>query len=192
MKVDFNHARARLAEAQARLEGELDAVEMRAILEVRAHKLARRDLRQEEVGEVYGEFIVVRRENVDLGLPVSSVEEIRRVVVSVLPHATRVLQGLFQIRGQAYCLTDLLTFFDREAHPAAPSETLAALVEGAPGPLGLRIDEVIAPRTIYAHEINPDLKEHAADCVVAVTRDLVHLLDVEALLADSAVRMEAS
>jgi len=191
MNLDFDVARARLAEAERRLVGGLTEEERREVLKARAVALARRGRRNAgEEQERLAETIVVRRGELCFAFPVDAVEEIRRVHVSALPHSTPVLRGLFQIRGRPYCLADLAPFFDA-APDECPEETLVAVVTGRPGPLGLRIDEVLGPRTLFPQDLDTGLKRRRAAFVRAVTRDLVHLVDVEELLSEGQIQPPA-
>jgi chemotaxis signal transduction protein len=183
MDLDFDAVRRRLATAERRLLGERTPEERREILERQASALAGRARRGvTEARERVAETVVARRAELSFAFPVEAVAEIRRVTVSVLPHATEVLRGLFQIRGQPYCLADLGPFFDVAPTPR-PADTLVILLTGRPGSLGLVVDEILASRTLFADDLDTGLKRGRATFVRSVTRDLVHLVDVEILLS---------
>jgi chemotaxis signal transduction protein len=64
------------------------------------------------------------------------------------------------------------------------------LVAGNGMTIGLRVDEVLEVRSIQTSDIGPPLVERSADRAdihTGLTKDLIAVVDVEALLADRAL-----
>ena len=181
MSLDFETIRRRLAEAEHRLSGAMSETEKRRLLEERAERLAGRHA--VEVGAVVHRVFEVRRGPLVLGLPVETVEEIAKVHPTPLPRGTRVLQALFQIRGRVHCLADPASLLDPTLPQPAAGPSLVALIRASRGPLGLRIDAVSGTRELRAEDCLDHRDDGAPSFVRAVTRDLLHVLDIEALVA---------
>jgi len=131
--------------------------------------------------ERLSDVVAVRRGGQALGLPLGAVREIWRVRAVPLPYATAFVQGLFAVGGRTECLVDPLPFFaDPEPLPEDGS-LLAAVVAHGRRSVGLRVDEVLGVRTVWADERSEGLSR--SGLVSAVTRDLLAVVDVAALLA---------
>ena len=141
---------------------------------------------------LFAEVIVARRGQVLLAVPVVSAAEVRQVDCVPVPGGGGVVAGMFQVRGRVQGLADLAPFFSQPETGVAGGSMLALMVTGSSGLLGLRIDEAIGLRSVWLDELDEGLGEHRLDFVSRVTRDLVHILDVEALMASPAVRLTAS
>lgn len=192
MAFDFDALRARLDEAQVRLENRHGVADVEALLEARARELAERDDRIEQ-REPLLDVVVLRRGEVLLGLPIVAVQEIRHVQPVALPFASDVVQHLFEVRGRVYCQVDLLPLIGRaSAAPGKDTGMLVALVTGKPGVLGLRIDEILGPRTIYRDECEGHRDVASTPFMTHMTRDLVAVVDVDLLMEQPALRLERS
>ncbi|MBI3929015.1 MAG: chemotaxis protein CheW [Armatimonadetes bacterium] len=176
----FDKVRSSLETLEGKLSNRRDAVEVERLLRERARHLAAREARVAP-RRALEHVIVVRRQDSLLGLPLARVVELRRVDATPLPHATTVVRSLFQVRGQVHCLVDLLPLLERAVTVEEASGVLAALVSAAPGPLAIRIDEALGVRTVYEDECSAQLKGRSDDFVVAVTHDLLMVLDIDEL-----------
>ncbi|MFV2072421.1 MAG: chemotaxis protein CheW [Thermoanaerobaculales bacterium] len=158
------------------------------ILRRRSAEMAARAMKQEEI-ELFAEVVVVRRGDTRLGVPIASVIEVREVELTALPHSTEVVNGLFQVRGQTFCLIDIGPFFNATSPLSHGDRTPAILVSGPPGEVGIRVDEVLGPRTVATDELVDGLHGGTVDFVTNVTRDLVEIIDVKLLLSLPAMRV---
>jgi len=183
MTIDFERARKRLEEQQRRLESGLDPQARRALLEERALRVATRSQRA-ETRELQAEVVAVRRGREVWGFPLAAVREVRRLKVCALPGLGGALQGLVHIRGEAVAVADLEALTGSAVSAAHGEELLAVLVAGAPGTLGVRVDEVLGRRSVWKDECDGAADgDRQHDFVAAVTRDLLAVIDVERLLA---------
>ena len=188
MTANFERMRQRLRDSRNAFDQGAEMSSPDAILEQRLGELASRRLESEECDTV-AEVIVARRAGFTFATPVESTGEVRLVEVTSLPGATDVIGGVFQIRGTTYSLIDIAPFFGESSGLEHGSRTLAAVVSGLPGELGIRLDEVIGPRTIETSDLDEGLGERQLPFVSHVTRDLVHVLDIQALMASPKVRI---
>ena len=136
-----------------------------------------------------GSHVVMRRGDLVFATPVLATREVRQVQVARLPGSGEVIVGLFQLRGRTCSLVDIAPIAGPTEALTHAAESLVVVVSASPGDLGLRIDEVIGPRTIFIDEIDEGLDERTLKFVSHMTRDLVHVLDVEALMASPEVRI---
>ena len=155
-----------------------------ALLRSRARALASRSS-HEQAREIAWQTIVVGCAGVRLALPVRMVVEIRRVHLTPLPGLPPSVLGVFQIRGRLLSLIDPIG--NRSGEEASESP-LVAVVESGAGGAGLLIDEIIGPRTFYDDERADHINEKAGGFITFVSRDLVQVLDVPALLRDRTFR----
>ena len=188
MKLNFDQLRQRLEKATRRQSGEGGESAVAETLRRRSAEMAARTVEQEET-ELFAEVVVVRRGDTRLGVPITAVNGVRGVEMTALPHSTDVVNGLFQVRGQTYCLVDVGPFFDEASPLDHGDRTLAILVSGTPGALGVRIDEVLGPRAVATGELEDGVHGGAVDFVTHVTHDLVQIIDVNLLLSLPAVRV---
>jgi chemotaxis signal transduction protein len=167
-----------------------DEQQIETTLRRRSRDLAARQLTPAS-RQVHEEVIVARRAEVLLAAPITTASEVRFVAVVEVPGSGDVISGLFQIRSRVYSLIDLAPFFGESERLNHGQQSMVLVVSGTPGAVGLRIDEIIGQRSILSNEIDQGLQEQSLSFVSAVTKDLVHILDVEALMASSAVRQDA-
>jgi chemotaxis signal transduction protein len=141
--------------------------------------------------DLFDHVIVARRGGVLLAVPVAAASEVRQVECVPVPGGGDVVAGVFQVRGRVYGLVDLAPFFAQPEASTAGGGSFALMVTGEAGQLGLRVDEPIGLRHVWSDELDDGLGEHQLEFVSRVTRDLVHILDVEALMTSPAVRVTA-
>ncbi|MFO7566812.1 MAG: chemotaxis protein CheW [Enhygromyxa sp.] len=164
------------------VEAELRA--RRARLESRTHKQRER--------EVAAEVIAVRRGTALLGVPIEQVVEFRRAPVTPVPGVPATIVGLFQIRGYVHCCVDLLPISSKERAPSEAHTLLIGVVDTPRGPLGIRFDEVLGPRTVYGDELDENLQRSSGPVVAMVTRDLLEVIDVRRLCERPDIHIAAS
>ena len=175
--ADFAKIRETLEQSRDRLLDDLDDGRREEILRRRTRELAEREDDDIEARDAYETVVVVARDRSTYGLPIEAVQEVRRVPVTRLPHATDVVQGLFHVRGHAHCLVDLAAFSGSVDRPRHGDSVLAAIVTHGRDTLGIRIDEVIRPRTIYTDELDDGASSDEGEIVAAITKDVVEIID---------------
>lgn len=190
MSIDFQQLRQRLQTSLDRLKAGSKSADADQVLRQRARHFAALRL-ESDVRDVLLEAIVVRRSESLLAFPIETAIEVREVVSTRLPHRTRHVCGLFQLRGKVHCLVDLQPFIGPATELAHRDHTLALLIQGQPGLLGLRIDEVLGPRTFYVDELDTGSRDKRLEFVTDVTRDCIEIIDVYTLFASPALRMAA-
>lgn len=153
------------------LEAELRG--RRARLERRTHSTHAR--------AIATQVIVACRGAATLGIPIEHAAEFRRAAVVPLPGAPAAVVGLFQIRGYAHCCVDVLPLLTGERVVAPTEQLLIGVLHTPRGPLGLRFDEVIGPRTIYRDELDASLQHTCGPIVAMVTRYLLEVIDIRRL-----------
>jgi chemotaxis signal transduction protein len=151
-----------------------------AVLRRRSRVLADREL-EPAAPDVYAEVVTVRRAELLLAFPIDSAREVRRVKITGFPGSSSVVNGVFQIRGKVLSLVDLASFGGEETTLQHGEETLVIVVERDERAIGVRIDEVVGPQTIEREEIDGEFHGVALPFIRNVTRNLVHIVDVEAL-----------
>ena len=152
-----------------------------SILRRRSRELAEREL-EAATPEIHAEVITVRRDSLRLGFPVGDAQEVRRVGVTVIPGSTDIVNGVFQIRGKVLSLIDLAPFANEATTLAHGDQTLVIVIGSGEKRLGVRIDEVVGQQTILSGEVDDEFHRIALPFVNSVTRDLIHVIDTEALL----------
>jgi chemotaxis signal transduction protein len=152
-----------------------------ALLRERARKLAQSV--QADAATPLHRVIAVRRGRAVWGLLNPAVKEVRRVRICALPHTPPTITGLFHVRGRAFCALDLQPLVGAPAPLEHDEECLVAMLEGPEGRAGLRIDEVLGAREVFAEDLRPGLDDGALEFVIAVTKDLTSIIDVPRLLS---------
>jgi purine-binding chemotaxis protein CheW len=179
-RIDWNAARARLAEAQLRLGStELAGADRARILQARATLLARSE--KPAGPERYGESIMVFRIGHErYAVPLSKVSEVVTGVAPVpVPGAPPRVAGVIQLRGEIRPVFNL-------AHALGCSETVGSdpatvlLLQHRGREAGLHTGPVEDIRTVAAgtRQSAPETARYAA----WMTADLVLVLNVDALL----------
>lgn len=162
-----------------------DPEEIQRILEERAVALAQSQ-EQEDLGDTVSLVILgLGRER--YGIPIDTVREIKPLDhVTPLSATPPFWLGLANLRGNLYSVLDLRRYLGVQSVSEAPEPQLV-LVSGTGMTIGLRVDEVVEVRNVKMAEIGPPLVERSADRAeihTGLTRDLISVLDIEALLAD--------
>jgi len=189
MSVDFKGLRRSLRAANKRLRAEPTEGEIVEILRRRARDVATRTVEDGD-SELFGSFVAVVRSGVRLAFAVAVVDELRRVTMTGIPYSNEVINGLFQVRGQACSLVDVAPLLGVPSVPLEHGDrTLVARVECPAGALGVRIDEVIGPRDVLVSEVDWDFTGGTVGFVSRVLHDQTMIVDIQALAADPSVRL---
>ncbi|MBI5546308.1 MAG: chemotaxis protein CheW [Deltaproteobacteria bacterium] len=126
------------------------------------------------------------------GVPVTGLREIVRAPpLTPLPGLPAWLPGIVQIRGEILSAVHMARWLG--IAESAPPQYLAVL-EGFELPLGLLVGSVLAFRDIWAEDLASGLSEdeRGQRPVSGTTRDLVSILDLEALVRSPDLRLGAS
>lgn len=122
------------------------------------------------------------------GVDIMHVQEIRPLAgVTFAPGAPAFWRGLINLRGRLYPVLDLRSYLGLPAQDAK-ADSQVALVSAAGLEVCLQVDDVLGVRYLAPSEIGPALAEAAhvrRELVSGVTHDLLAVLDLEMLLADS-------
>jgi purine-binding chemotaxis protein CheW len=165
-----------------------DADEVQRILEERALALAQSTDEQDPGDTVT--LVILRLGGERYGVPIEHVREIKPLDrVTSLSSTPPFWLGLANLRGSLYPVLDLRRYLGIPGASTAADPQLV-LVAGSGMTIGLRVDEVLEVRSIQTSEIGPPLVERSADRAdihTGLTKDLIAVVDVEALLADRAL-----
>lgn len=124
--------------------------------------------------------------------------------VTPLPGVPAFWAGLVNLRGHLYPLLDLRTFLDLPARPPAPKENggdqaarnvVLVAAHGLDACAGLLVDDVPEVRQVLRSEIGASLVEAtgpARPLILGVTSDLLAVLNIETLLADARLTVQAA
>ncbi|MGQ0601622.1 MAG: chemotaxis protein CheW [Anaerolineales bacterium] len=161
---------------------------LQRILEERARALARAP-KSETPGETV-ELVVVALRLERYGIDVQHVQEIQPLAgLTPVPGLPSFWMGVVNLRGRLHPVLNLRRYLGL---PAATSDegSKVVLVSAANLNVALLVDDVPGVRRVPQTEIGPPLTEATdvqrnAQCVRGVTPDLLAVLDLEALLADS-------
>jgi chemotaxis signal transduction protein len=158
------------------------------ILSERARRAARPvDARRD--GQPVGTFALVRVGDLRIGLPTTGVRAIVPTPpISLLPGLPAFMPGIAQIRGEPLSIVDLRRLY---ALATATHQPLDAVLQGPPGRLGALVDRVDGFRTVYIEELAGSKRLTTDLPVLGITQDLVHMLDVDTLLADPRIEVRA-
>lgn len=171
------------------------------ILEERARRLAQPP-EEPVTGETVDLVILVLGAE-RYGVDVHNVQEVWSLDdVTPLPGVPAFWAGLVNLRGHLYPLLDLRSFLGLPARAPA-SQTQGAAATGAKVVLaaasglevGLLVDDVLEVQQVLRAAIGPPLAEATGPTrtlMVGVTPDLLAVLNIEALLADSRLVVQAT
>lgn len=158
---------------------------MTARTDVLARRALRLALRPDPAasGSTVARVVVVESAGQRFGLPVDALRQVVPLPkVAPLRSERAYLLGVAQVRGELLGVVDLAALLGA---PADPEPRWLAVVGSDRGPFGLCLSRVHGFREIRATELAPDLVRPDRP-VVAVTRDLVALLDLPRLAAAQA------
>ena len=173
------------------ISGKYDQQEIDSVLRERARRLSERSTQTVE-REILDTVVVARRHQSAFGFPVHSVKEVQRVEPESIPHATTVVVGAFQVRGQLRCLIDMQPLVSRSGSQRDDPMGLAVTVTGSLGEISVGVDEIIGTRIVYRDEISGDMASSSASFISVVTKDLLSIVDVEELLSSPEVLLDVA
>ena len=191
--MDFETTHARLRRSLEHEDGSLDDEATKQLLRERAARFA--EAPSESERELAHEVIEVWRAGSRIGLPRARVKEIRVVSLCLLPGTPPTLPGIFHIRGKALCAIDLQPLLGTATPLAHRGRCMIAVLAHPRGDIGLRIDDVVGLRCVYADELDDGDDsagiEHS-DFFTAVTKDLLAIVDVSRMLGHREFTMTSS
>jgi purine-binding chemotaxis protein CheW len=150
-----------------------------AILKRRAQILAE-SVELERRDESLESYVVLEIGTERAGISLSAFDEIAPLTpITELPGLPDWLAGLAQVRGRIVPVLDLHGWLKMAGRS---SPRYLAIVRGTSGPMAILVDAVSDVRDIGDKDIAESLTPDRARGLRAITKDLVTLLDVEALL----------
>jgi chemotaxis signal transduction protein len=169
------------------ISDEIDESKLMRILAKRAEKISSR--REEDLERaVLSDAIVSRRGDMMLGFPIEFVKEVRKNYSVPLAHGNEIVIGLFQSRGQISSVVDVLPLVGQptSGHPASNSPFIIHLSrEGRD--IGVVVDEIVGRRVFYQDESAGGHAHDGNALVVSVTKDLVSVIDTQALFSSPSI-----
>jgi purine-binding chemotaxis protein CheW len=176
----------------AKLTRSLNREEMRRILEERARALAR-PLPSEEK-DATAEFVVLHLGSERYAVEIRSVRETLPLEgLAPIPGTPTFWAGVVNVRGTLYSVLDLRRYLGLAEEHRKNAPKRLVLVSGNGLTVGFMVDDAPGVQRIRADDIGPPLPggaEGAHEVVRGVTRDLLTVLDVDALLADPRVAVK--
>ena len=169
---------------------------MRRTLEERARALAQ-PLRAEKPADDL-EMVVMALGAERYGVDTHHVPEVLVLAhLAPIPGTPAFWSGLVNVRGILYPVLDLRRYLSLPPRDTTEARRSLVLVSGGGRTIGIVVDDVPEVRRVPTTAFGPPLAgtpEVAGGIVRGITKDLLIVLDVEALLADStlAVREEPS
>jgi purine-binding chemotaxis protein CheW len=164
----------------------------RLILEERARNLAR-PIEKEDDGDTLS-LVVVGVGSERYGLDITRLQETRALSgLTHLPNVPPFWRGLVNLRGHLVPVLDLRRYLQLPDGTAA-EEGIVVVVSGRDLAVGLLVDAVTDVRRMQLGQIKPPPAETAgtrSQVVQGVTPDLISVLDLDALLADPALSVQA-
>jgi purine-binding chemotaxis protein CheW len=172
----------------------LSEEKIRSILEERAKQLAKfTEVKSEEAMQL----VVFSLANETYAIATDYVREVQPLRdVTPVPCTPRFVVGVINIRGAIYSVIDIREFFGLPQREVGDL-TKVILVNAAGLEVGILADDVLGAKSIPLTDIRPPLDTHGGakeGYIAGVTRDMLIILDLEALLRDERVivREEAS
>ncbi len=173
--------------SQAIAKAGSDRLRSEELLRKRAEKLARTK-RSDAAGRHFQTVAVVAVGKELLGIPVANLGEIVPVPpITPLPRLPSWMLGIAHVRGELLSVASAAKWFGVETNAA---QEKMAVLESSAGPLGLVVERVVEFREIHSEELAEDLGAAATDMsrpVLATTKDLIAILDVDRLLASESL-----
>jgi purine-binding chemotaxis protein CheW len=160
-------------------ERETDCGERLDVLRRRAAALARAGT-DESARKTIDTVVILQVAGEKLGIPITALREITPLRpaadIAGLPAWCR---GIVQVRGEILSVLDLHKWLSLGG---VPTPRYLAVLEGKPGAIAVLVDAVLDVQPIYADDIASSFEATPGRGRRAVTRDLVTLLDVSAML----------
>ncbi len=168
------------------MDDELDPLQIQQLLQARADALAQNP--ETVLTEQGSGLVVVKLGQEQYGVPIEHVQEIRPMgQVTRVPGTPSFYAGLTNLRGHLYPVLHLARYLDvSQAAPDASAKLI--LVSAGNLEIGLLADQVIGIRWLDASHIQPllaDASNPQRSLIAGVTEDLLSILDIDALIADS-------
>jgi purine-binding chemotaxis protein CheW len=178
--IDWEAARASIEDAGKRLERAETSVEQRdSVFRQRLQALAYVPADPAESG-TQQEMIVFRLDEERLALPLARVIEVLTGPnIAPVPAAPAHVVGVMQVRSEIRPVFDLKQLLGTAG--AEPRDTVL-LVQDGNREIGLRVDQVEDIRTVAAAELREGPEANRR--IQGITRDLVQVLDLDALLSE--------
>jgi purine-binding chemotaxis protein CheW len=165
----------------------LSPEEMSRILEERARALARPLGPEEHVDAA--DLVILHLGTERYGVDIRSVRETQTLKgVAPIPGTPTFWAGVVNVRGTLYPVLDLRRYLGLAEEEQGEAPKKLVLVSGSGLTVGFMVDDAPAVQRIPVADVGPPLPggaERAYAAVRGVTRDLVTVLDVDALLADA-------
>jgi chemotaxis signal transduction protein len=169
-------------EALAQTE-ELERRRIDAVWRSRADRLSRRPLAA-EAGQDFRPVIVLGIGTERYGIDLSDVAEVLPPTrATPVPGAAAVVAGVINVHGEIRPVMDLRRLLDMDVVPSGERPRII-LLNHAGRRMGLQIDSVEQIRWIGSRDMRPDGNSGRSLYIQASTRDLMMLLDTEALFAE--------
>lgn len=169
-------------------EATMDQDAIRTVLRRRADALARRENTVERRAEFLAVTVAVRG-GVRFAVPTSSVLEVRSVRATVLPQANAVVQGLFVWQGSAVGLTDLASTLGAKVQDEVTDRLMVLIVHCGGHTTGIRIDDILGTRMVYRDEIDTGSVAGVQPWIIAMTKDVLLVIDPDRLSQDASVKL---
>ena len=158
------------------------------ILEERARALARPLGSEEEEEEDVTALVVLVLGPERYGVDIRRVRETRPLeAFSPVPGTPEFWVGLVNVRGTLYPLLDLRRYLGLPDEDVVEGPKKLVLVDGMRFTVGLIVDDALGVRRVPTREIGPALPggtDTGRQVTSGVTRDLLAVLDVDALITD--------
>lgn len=167
-----------------RMDRDETAVKERAILEARAQALAQVP---QETSVAMMQLVVFKLTNETYGIATQFVREVQPLeAISPVPCTPDFVMGVINIRGAIYSVIDIRQFLGVPRSKSA-GEKKVILVNAARLEVGILADDVLGEISIPQAEMKAPLATRAGlkeEYVQGVTRDMLSVLNLEALLGD--------
>ncbi len=170
--------------------------EIQRILEDRARELARLPKLKGAAGVAIQEFLILEVGNEFYGVHIESVQEIQMLKgLAAVPGTPDFWAGLINLRGRLVAAMDLRCYLGLAQRGSAANAAYSrvVIVNVADMLIALLVNEVKNVRRFGNDSLRPpvkDLGRTAAGIVTAITPDLISILDLDALLADSRIMVD--
>ena len=165
--------------------------EIQQVLEARAAELARPHTAEDDGHDTLS-LAIVRLGSERYGIDLNTIREIKPLeAVTPMPATPPFWLGLVNLRGDLVPLLELGRYLGQRIDAGSEKrDGQVVVVRGNDLTVGLRVDEVPEVRVVRLADIGPSLVEPVTDrpnVYTGLAPDLVAVLDIEALLSDTAL-----